>query len=162
MTPLVLERTDGDWRQLNVPPSVGHGSYFNAVAVPDGTVWAAGCHMYGSGRESPADSKGRIPAPRMDGRLTFDMFPVCSFCGERPVVAWFEGPDFKVYVSMPAEVRSEEAWLCCSVCLRLVEAEDHDALFRRGARRLRQAGNPASTIDLELQQDFWRARSRER
>jgi hypothetical protein len=64
------------------------------------------------------------------------MFPVCSFCGERPVVSWFEGPDFRTSVTSPDAVRSDEAWLACSICLQLVEAEDRDGLARRGAKRI--------------------------
>jgi hypothetical protein len=33
----------------------------------------------------------------------------CSFCGERPVAAWFEGPTFKTFVRSSAEVRSIRA-----------------------------------------------------
>lgn len=65
------------------------------------------------------------------------MYPVCSFCGEGPVVAWFEGPDFTVSVDGPEKVRAEEAWLACSTCLLLVEAGDRDSLVRRGVGRLR-------------------------
>jgi hypothetical protein len=62
----------------------------------------------------------------------------CSFCGQRPVVAWFEGPSFKTFVLSSAEVRAEEAWLTCQVCLGLVEANDHEGLVERGAERLRR------------------------
>jgi hypothetical protein len=40
----------------------------------------------------------------------------CSFCGERPVAAWFEGPTVKTFVRSSADVRAEEAWLACAVC----------------------------------------------
>ena len=38
----------------------------------------------------------------------------CSFCGERPVAAWFEGPTYETFVRSSAEVRAEEAWLACA------------------------------------------------
>jgi hypothetical protein len=62
----------------------------------------------------------------------------CSFCGTRPVVAWFEGPTFTTFVRRSTDVRAEEAWLACATCLSLVEADDRDALARRGAERLRR------------------------
>jgi hypothetical protein len=51
---------------------------------------------------------------------------VCSFCGNRPVVAWFEGPAFTNAVRSSAEVRSGEAWLVCATCFELVDADDRD------------------------------------
>jgi hypothetical protein len=62
----------------------------------------------------------------------------CSFCGERPVAAWFQGPSFRTFVRSSAEVRAEEAWLACAICLGLVEANDHEGLVERGAERLRR------------------------
>jgi hypothetical protein len=62
----------------------------------------------------------------------------CSFCGERPVAAWFEGPSFRMFVRSSAEVRAEEAWLVCTKCLGLVEANDREGLVERGAERLRR------------------------
>jgi hypothetical protein len=59
----------------------------------------------------------------------------CSFCGERPVAAWFEGPSFRTFVRSSAEVRAEEAWLACETCLALVETDDREGLARRGAKR---------------------------
>jgi hypothetical protein len=43
----------------------------------------------------------------------------CSFCGERPVAAWFEGPSFRTFVRSSAEVRAEEAWLAAGYALVL-------------------------------------------
>jgi hypothetical protein len=43
----------------------------------------------------------------------------CSFCGERPVAAWFEGPSFRTFVRSSAEVRAEGAWLACAISLVL-------------------------------------------
>jgi hypothetical protein len=63
------------------------------------------------------------------------MFPVCSFCGERPVVAWFEGPDFKRLVDAAEKMRAEDAWCACSSCRSLVLADDREALVRRGVGR---------------------------
>jgi hypothetical protein len=61
----------------------------------------------------------------------------CSFCGTRPVAAWFEGPDFRTFVRSSAEVRAKEAWLAREMCLALVEADDRHELARRGAERHR-------------------------
>jgi hypothetical protein len=91
----------------------------------------------------------------------------CSFCGERPVVAWFEGPHFATFVRSSTEVRAEEAWLSCATCLALVERDDRDGLSRRGADRLR--GRSTNGIDDDTavgfarrHQDelFWRPRER--
>ena len=81
----------------------------------------------------------------------------CSFCGERPVSAWFEGPSFKTFVRKATEVRAEEAWLACATCLALVEKDDRDALARRGARRGgRISGEEAQTMEREMQDTrFW-------
>jgi hypothetical protein len=62
----------------------------------------------------------------------------CSFCAERPVAAWFEGPSFRTFVRSSAEVRAEEAWLVCGICLGLVEANDREQLVVRGVERLRR------------------------
>lgn len=64
--------------------------------------------------------------------------PPCSFCGEGPTVAWFEGPSFKTFVDAGEKVRAEEAWLACATCLSLVQAEDRDELVRRGIERWRR------------------------
>ena len=62
----------------------------------------------------------------------------CSFCGEPPVAAWFEGPSFRTVVRSSADVRAEEAWLACGICLGLVEANDREGLVVRGVERLRR------------------------
>jgi len=62
----------------------------------------------------------------------------CSFCGERPVAAWFEGPSFRTFVRSSAEVRAEGAWLACAICLGLVGANDREGLVVRGVQRLRR------------------------
>ena len=59
----------------------------------------------------------------------------CSFCGERPVAAWFEGPSFRTFVRSSDDVQAEEAWLACATCLALVEADDREGLAQRGTRR---------------------------
>jgi len=84
----------------------------------------------------------------------------CSFCGERPVAAWFEGPSFRTFVRSSVEVRAEGAWLACATCLALVEADDRDGLVRRGARRKgRSPSVRAETIAREMQNElFWRQR----
>ena len=88
----------------------------------------------------------------------------CSFCGERPVAAWFEGPTFKTFVRKSAEVRAEEAWLACATCLALVEADDREGLAKRGARRHRSSASDRSeAITREIQnEEFWRPRDRGR
>jgi hypothetical protein len=100
------------------------------------------------------------------------MYPVCSFCGDRPVVAWFEGPSFRDAVDSADKVRAEEAWLTCQVCLTLVEANDREGLVERSAERQRRRDRMEGrtrTADEEamlrrMQQDhlerlFWTTRS---
>jgi hypothetical protein len=84
----------------------------------------------------------------------------CSFCGERTVAAWFEGPSFRTFVRSSGEIRAEEAWLACETCLVLVEEDDRDGLARRGARREGwPEGKRAETDALQMQNDnFWRHR----
>jgi hypothetical protein len=86
----------------------------------------------------------------------------CSFCGERPVAAWFEGPSLRTFVRQSTDVRAEGAWLACATCLALVEKDDRDGLARRGARRRGQiADERAETIAREMQNNrFWGPRSR--
>jgi len=86
----------------------------------------------------------------------------CSFCGGRPIAAWFEGPTFRTFVRSSAEVRAEEAWLACATCLTLVESDDRDGLARRGAtRKGRSWSERAETIAREMQNEyFWRKRDR--
>lgn len=86
----------------------------------------------------------------------------CSFCGERPVVAWFEGPSFRTFVRSSAEVRAEGAWLACATCLALVEKDDREGLAVRGTRRPRGwAGEGAEAIERRQQdKEFWRHRDR--
>ena len=62
------------------------------------------------------------------------MNPGCSFCGAMPPVAWYEGPDFVRSVPSADEVRSEEAWLACDTCVRLVDQGDREALVLRSAQ----------------------------
>jgi hypothetical protein len=88
----------------------------------------------------------------------------CSFCGERPVAAWFEGPTYKTFVRSSAEVRTEEAWLACAICLALVEADDREGLAQRGTRRpAGWASEGAEAITREMQNEqFWRPRDQGR
>jgi hypothetical protein len=90
------------------------------------------------------------------------VFPVCSFCGDRPVIAWFEGPDFKASLASPEEVHSDEAWLACSSCALLVEAEDRDGLARRGVKRLRRAPDSERALTIvrgHYDRLFWAPRT---
>lgn len=86
----------------------------------------------------------------------------CSFCGERPVAAWFEGPSFRTFVRRSADIRAEEAWLACATCLALVQADDREGLVRRGARRHRSsASERAQAITRDRHDEgFWRPRDR--
>jgi hypothetical protein len=81
----------------------------------------------------------------------------CSFCGERPVAAWFEGPSFRTFVRSSAEVRAEEAWLACATCLALVESDDREGLARRDAKRRGSiAGGRGEAMAREMQNKlFW-------
>jgi hypothetical protein len=84
----------------------------------------------------------------------------CSFCGARPVAAWFEGPTYKTFVRSSADVRAEEAWLACATCLALVEADDREGLAQRGTRRHGgRAREGAEAFTREMQNErFWRLR----
>jgi hypothetical protein len=66
------------------------------------------------------------------------VFYVCSFCGLGPAVAWFDGPSFLRVVQSPDQVRSQEAWVACGVCLRLVESDDREGLVDREVARQRR------------------------
>jgi len=80
----------------------------------------------------------------------------CSFCGERPPLAWFEGPTFRTFVGSSADVHSEEAWLACATCLELVEADDREGLAMRGAERTARSGG-----EIPYDQGVRRARERQ-
>jgi hypothetical protein len=77
-------------------------------------------------------------------------------------MAWFEGPDFLSSVGSTEEVRAEEAWLVCAICLALVEHDDRDGLVERGlARSVRADGAPREVmpgIVENLHERFWAAR----
>jgi hypothetical protein len=60
----------------------------------------------------------------------------CSFCGTRPVVAWFEGPDFSSFAASAEAVSAFEVWLCCGSCLRAVQAGDRERIAQRGTLRV--------------------------
>ena len=51
-----------------------------------------------------------------------------------PPVAWYEGPAFVKSVTSADEVRSEEAWLACDVCVGLVNEGDREGLVLRSAQ----------------------------
>jgi len=100
------------------------------------------------------------------------MYPVCSFCGERPVVAWLEGPSFRKAVDSADKVRAEEAWVTCRACLTFVEANDHESLVDRSVerqrRRDREEGRTRTADDQagirqilrdQLERLFWAPRS---
>jgi hypothetical protein len=91
------------------------------------------------------------------------VFLVCSFCADRPVVAWFQGPDYPTSVGRAEDVVAEEAWLASPHCLDLVEADGRYALVERAKRR-----DEASTAGpdhhhgaiRESHDRFWGTRSR--
>jgi hypothetical protein len=92
--------------------------------------------------------------------------PVCSFCGERPVVAWFEGPSFRSSVEAADNVTATETWLACAECLRLVERDDREALVERAVDRLTRqhpdrSNDRARFAQIQrrhLDEVFWRPR----
>lgn len=87
--------------------------------------------------------------------------PPCSFCGESPTVAWFEGPRFKDAVDAAAKIQGEEAWTACARCFQLVQADDREELARRGARRFEDRAGPEQALAMArgLHDTFWTARS---
>jgi hypothetical protein len=80
-------------------------------------------------------------------------------------VAWFEGPDFRVAVDSADKVRAERAWLVCSTCRALVEADDREKLLERAWHRAEHAGwtaAPPSRAQIREQLErffFWTPRS---
>lgn len=97
------------------------------------------------------------------------MYPVCSFCGDRAVVVWFEGPDFRSAVQSADQVRANEAYLACAVCLALIEANDREGLAARELVRQQRKGGlkPGVTeqdvvrMGRHLTDIFWAARAGE-
>jgi len=90
--------------------------------------------------------------------------PVCSFCGEQPIVRWYEGPRFVQFVDRSTDVRSEDAWLVCAACAPLVDAADRMELARRGAWRIR-AVDPERYVGRVLahyDEAFWIPRAADR
>jgi hypothetical protein len=96
------------------------------------------------------------------------MYPVCSFCGDRQVVTWFEGPDFRHAVDSAEKVRSDEAYLACSLCLELIEADDREGLAARELVWQRRKGGLKPGVTEQdvmrmkrrlLEDTFWRARA---
>jgi hypothetical protein len=88
------------------------------------------------------------------------VIPVCSFCGEAPVVRWHEGPDFTRWVGSGWDVRTGEAWLVCAGCAPLVDAGARDELARRGAQRTLEGDAERLVHRVRMQQDrlFWSPR----
>jgi hypothetical protein len=82
----------------------------------------------------------------------------CSFCGTRPVAAWFEGPDFLTFVRSADEVRAEDAWLCCANCLRLVNNSDRERIVQRGTLRVGGSGPDEALAVVRTEHErFWAA-----
>jgi hypothetical protein len=91
------------------------------------------------------------------------VFPVCSFCGARPVAVWYEGPHFLVEREDPLEVTSEEAWLACARCAELVRGDHRERLARlaayRAARNLPSVTEDhVETASEHLISRFWKPR----
>ena len=95
------------------------------------------------------------------------MYPVCSFCGDRQVVTWFKGPDFRHAVDSAQKVRADEAYLACSVCLAIIEADDREGLAARELIRQRGKGGLKPGVTEQdvirikhsiLEGTFWSAR----
>src|SRR5262249_62432319 len=89
----------------------------------------------------------------------------CSFCGETPVVAWFQGPDFRVAVDSPEKVSgTDEVWVACSTCRDLVDRGDREHLVERNILRHRRRhptspSPPPEQVRIHLDQRFWTPRS---
>lgn len=65
----------------------------------------------------------------------------CSFCGQRPVVAWLDGPVRHIWLEPPESFAFDaDDYLTCATCLTLVEAGDRDRLSRREMHRMRDIG----------------------
>lgn len=112
---------------------------------------------------SMLSARGRIVQQYLDEAKTDPWEPgSCSFCGESPVAAWFEGPTFTTFVRSSSEVRAEEAWLACAPCLALVEAGDRAALAAKGAGRLSASTNEMRIAMTRSSHDegFWGPRDR--
>ena len=92
------------------------------------------------------------------------MEAVCSFCGDERVVAWFLGPDYKIFVDVPDKVTGNGAWLACATCLALVESDEREELVWRGIARLRWRADlradspPMEPLVRQMHQRFWGAR----
>jgi hypothetical protein len=69
------------------------------------------------------------------------MTPVCTFCGERPVIAWFDGPVKTIWLEEPELFDfSDDDYLACATCFGLIETGDRDRLSRREMHRMRDIG----------------------
>ena len=89
--------------------------------------------------------------------------PPCSFCGDSPAVAWFEGPRFTHSVDAADKVRAEGAWTACARCLELVRADDREGLVWRDAKRFEGRDGVdlerAMTMARDMHEKFWKART---
>lgn len=90
--------------------------------------------------------------------------PPCSFCGDSPTVAWFEGPDFTHSVDAASKLRAEEAWLACAACLRLIQADHREGLAERGVMKFERHGRQvepdrAIVVSRDAHDGFWAART---
>jgi len=95
------------------------------------------------------------------------MDSVCTFCGERPVLAWFNGPLRTIWLEPPASVPAvtQDDFLACGSCIELIEGGDRDGLCRRGVHRMRDVGAEqfpylARMVSWLEQEEFWEAWSR--
>jgi hypothetical protein len=97
--------------------------------------------------------------------MVLAMYPVCSFCGERPAVAWFEAPTFLRRVESADKVGANDAWLACATCLELVDANEREQLVERAVQRLvrkppERALPPGEALRTRqhLEEQFWSRR----
>ena len=143
-------------RMPSIPEQAGHVPEVENSRRAD-AIWLA--YVEGADDERAALSAVDAIIQRYEAAPDVDEWEPgnCSFCGERPVAAWFEGPTFRTFVRSSAEVRAEEAWLACATCLALVETDDREGLAQRGTRRpAGWASEGAEAITREMQNEqFW-------
>ena len=94
---------------------------------------------------------------------------VCTFCGERPVVAWFNGPLRTIWVEAPTSLpaATPDDFFACTACMKLIEGGDRDGLCRRGVYRMRDIGaekfpHLARVVTWLDQEEFWKVWSSRR
>lgn len=145
-TACLRESDDRDWMRAYLTLSANYMALVEGELLDD---------------RSMLDRRSAITERYIEAAKRDPWTPPCSFCGEGPTVAWFEGPHFRVSVDAADKVRGGEAWTACDRCFQLVQTHDREELARRGTRRLEEGVEPerALAMTLELQDKFWAARS---